>query len=198
MDEKQYSTSHPILVIEHPERTSAVRPFSSYTILFHTRNLSSPTDSKSTNNESEEPEGFSDLDTNAEEKDVEKELFSESVEVSADEEENNMEEAVIEKRSLYKSHGFPLFELILNSPRHTLEESLEKWVKEGNKIQKENAVATLSRFRSRKLFGKAFQVPFFSEVFRHFYGSTFISFYFFKTNLLFILILQKTTLLMDR
>jgi hypothetical protein len=168
--EKQYSTSHPIFVIDNPEKTSAVHPFLSSTILFHVRNLSSNTDSKSTNNESEELEGFSDLDTDAEEEDVEEEMLSDSDEVSADEEENDTdEEDVIKKRSLYKkSHEFPLFELILNSPRHTLEESLEKWVKEGNEIKKQDVVAVLWQFRLRNLSGNVFQVPFFSEVFRRF------------------------------
>jgi pentatricopeptide repeat protein len=158
IDEKQYPTSHPISVFDHPQRTSATRPFSSSTLFSQGRNLSSKIDTKSTNNNSEELQGFSDLDTDTEEKDIEDELVPESDDVPADEEENaSEEEELIKKSFVSKRLESPLYELIWSSPNHTLEESLEKWVKEGNEFKKEEVIAVVGLLRKKILFGKAFQ-----------------------------------------
>ncbi|KAF3341415.1 pentatricopeptide repeat-containing protein [Carex littledalei] len=159
IDEKQNPTSHPISIFDHPQRTSATRAFSSSTLFFHSRNLSSQIDTKLTNNNAEELKGFSDLDTDSEEKDVEDELVPESDDVTADEEESALEEEELIKKS-YVSKRFesPLYELILSSPSYTLEESLEKWVKEGNEIKKEEVIGAVKKLRKKTLFGKAFQL----------------------------------------
>lgn len=160
IDEKQNPSSHPISIFDHPQRTSATCPFLSSPLFFHSRNLSSQIDTKSTNNKTEELQGFSDLDTDSEEKDVEDELVPESDDVIADEEESALEEEELIKKSYVKRFESPLYELILSSPNYTLEESLEKWVKEGNEIKKEEVIRAVKQLRRKTLFGKAFQVLF--------------------------------------
>ena len=118
------------------------------------RELSSQADAKSTKEDLED--GFSELETPAEERD---ELISES-ELSDDEDVEGPETEIdpTGEKSPRKRAQSELFKAIMNAPGLSVHTALDKWVEDGKEITRSEVATTMINLRRRQMYGRALQV----------------------------------------
>ncbi|KAK1281407.1 Pentatricopeptide repeat-containing protein [Acorus gramineus] len=130
------------------------------------RGLSSHAGEKATNNDDDLEEGFSELETSIA-ADFGKEKKDEEVEhadeIQAEASENeisllDLESVETDKKVPGKSRidvASPLFKLIMEPPHHSVKSALDKWIEEGNSLERTEYYDILHNLRKRKIYGKA-------------------------------------------
>lgn len=138
-----------------------------------TRSLSSHAGAKSSDSENDVEEGFSDLELAPETDKVgdssddledglsEDELSVEGKDEGADHALGLLDAAKdtnVEKALNKKIGTSPLFKILMEAPRLSINSALDKWVEEGNALGRSEISTVILNLRKWKLYGKALQV----------------------------------------
>ncbi|KAM0981398.1 hypothetical protein TB1_013753 [Malus domestica] len=141
-----------------------------------TRSLSSQAGAKSTGEEDDLEDGFSELETpssaeaipessakdeNEDELISEPELSEVEEDVKPSQHEMELSETETdpsEKRSPKKGNTLALYKAILSCPGTSIHGALDKWVEEGNEIDRAEVSMAMLNFRRRQMYGRALQL----------------------------------------
>lgn len=143
-----------------------------------TQGLSSQAGTKSSGDEDDLEDGFSELESESSDKnnvvkeETAEDLISE-LELSDDDSEDNLSKPAYDdlelsddepsvdsskKVSQKKTFTSPLFKVIMDSPRQSINSAIDKWVEQGNTLGRTEMAVAMLNLRKRRMFGKALQV----------------------------------------
>lgn len=83
------------------------------------------------------------------------EAASDVLDLSDDEPSDMSSKKVAQK----KTFGSPLFKVMMESPRQSINSAIDKWVEEGNMLGRTEMSVAMLNLRKRRMFGRALQVP---------------------------------------
>eukprot|EP00268_Persea_americana_P039398 TRINITY_DN3898_c0_g1_i1.p1 TRINITY_DN3898_c0_g1~~TRINITY_DN3898_c0_g1_i1.p1 ORF type:complete len:632 (-),score=163.16 TRINITY_DN3898_c0_g1_i1:406-2301(-) len=179
VDNHGHSSIIPFTIIQ-PKRFYQ-RPSVPAKFFFGTQCLSSQAGTKSSDDEDDLEDGFSELETplgnetaagNNVGKEAAEDLISEPELSDADSADDLSEAApdVLDlsddepsdmsskKVARKKTFGSPLFKVIMESPRQSINSAIDKWVEEGNTLGRTEMSVAMLILRKRRMFGRALQL----------------------------------------
>lgn len=180
VDNHGHSSIIPFTIIQ-PKRFYQ-RPSVPMKFFFGTHCLSSQAGTKSSGDEDDLEDGFSELETplgnetaagNSVGEEAAEDLISEPELSDADSADDPSEAAPDEldlsddepsdmsskKVARKKTFGSPLFKVIMESPRQSINSAIDKWVEEGATLGRTVISVAMLNLRKRRMFGRALQVP---------------------------------------
>lgn len=134
-----------------------------------TRSLSSHAGAKSSDSENDVEDGFSDLEVSPETNkvgdtsdDLEDGLSEDDLSVEGKDEDADhavgLLDAAKDTNVNKKIATSPLFKILMEAPRLSINSALDKWVEEGNALGRSEISTVILNLRKWKLYGKALQV----------------------------------------